>query len=83
VDVARPVFAPNVVAAILASIVVVATVALDHRRILSSRHENRRGLRVVYNSRIESGVGHVMIRTLAAQAMRQQASPLSYTRFLL
>jgi hypothetical protein len=82
VDVARPVFAPNVVAAILAS-VVVATVALDHRQVLSSRHENRRGLRVVYNSRIESGVGHVMIRTLAAQAMRQQASPLSYTRFLL
>jgi hypothetical protein len=82
VDVARPVFAPNVVAAILAS-VVVATVALDHRQVLSSRHENRRGLRVVYNSRIESGVGHVMIRTLAAQAMRQQASPLSCTRFLL
>lgn len=81
-DVARPVFAPNVVAAILAS-VVVATVALDHRQVLSSRHENRRGLRVVYNSRIESGVGHVMIRTLAAQAMRQQASPLSCTRFLL
>lgn len=81
-DVARPVFAPNVVAAILAS-VVVATVALDHRQVLSSRHENRRGLRVVYNSRIESGVGHVMIRTLAAQAMRQQTSPLSCTRFLL
>lgn len=81
-DVARPVFAPNVVAAILAS-VVVTTVALDHRQVLSSRHENRRGLRVVYNSRIESGVGHVMIRTLAAQAMRQQASPLSCTRFLL